>query len=1529
MSTEDRGRPARRKAWRWGKRIGLGFLGFIVFVVAAVLVVMHTGWGRSVMRKQVEARMNAMFTGGASIGSLEGSPLGEMVIRDVVINGPDKRPTITIRRLRLDLGVLALVSQQMRLKGVHAEDVDVDLRRDPDGTLQINRLVKPGPKSGWALQIPDIQVKRGHVRYDSGTEIMNFDDISIAADAYMPTSEPLEANLLVHGRWRERGEGIWVDAVVRDGWEMLSVPSLIARVGDVSVVAAGFRMVKPQPVGFLRTRPRPIQLSGIVAVGATTAAVAKLVPGVELPADLNLAVTVGPSSVPARHHVTVVGTVDDEPILAGVDADLGATRASGFLATGVLDVTKLSGGRLEGTAATFITFDGSPGERGALPSGTAIIHTSGKLAGKLADIPAAHATVALTSRGDRASTTIAVAGTGVSAQITAQIKKLGEVITLERSTVVASVRDPSRATSGKAPVHGALEVKLSAAGALAPRPDLAIEGRVVGRRLRAKDLSIRSLELGIAAKHIPEHPTGRLQLEARDVVQQDMVLRELELNAANRDDGKIVVTVRSKPKQAPWLVEADAIVDPIAGPGDVVMIDLQRHRVRAGNGAEWTGTTGQIAIGSERIDVRELTSASKAAKLAIAGHYHRVGSEKGDLKAKIDLEAFALDNLDKGYAGSLDAHIDLSRTNGRLAGTAELDAKGIALSPDVVTFDAEAKLVAGPDKFAVQARAWSPRLGTATFAVDIDAPKDVTNVEGWKHMHRDTIRSGRITLEKLDVAKLAGLANRPGRYSGTIDGDIQISARSTGGLIQIRDLMAPALRSLGPLSANLHVSQSGPDELTPMLVATIDDRQVSGKPVAKPLAKIDAQARLAMPGHLFDPDAWKQLGRGALKGASIRVEDVLIEPALLDRFKITTNFRGRASMVAELAEAARSAKVGVSVRDLRGSPVSQPVAIDFMAAIDNAATTATMTMQSMPGAIVNRATTAAIYKQPVKLLVLDARIPLTMAELEAEPQAALAKRLVMTATLPNVPAPLVMAVFGRTEIVGGTLSGTIDVAGTIGDPTIRARLAGAGLAVPPGPRNRPIKVIKRIALDASWDGVVGKLEVDGTQDRGTLHLLAAGNPRELGAATVSLEAKQFDLEPLLAFAPGPAGGAAGRLDANVKVTGLDPQTAKIRGELHLREARLPLAPQVGTLQRGKIDVVVGDSTVKINVDGKLGEGSVSAIATLGIRGATPTGGTATVKLRRVSPIGVIEPRVSADITAKLSKTDEAWVADVAVRNGVIKVPSGRGEQLKPIGAPSDMRFVTGAKKITERPMERRRPDRPAFIARLRLYSTYVESDEIRGLVKGSVELTSDAEAVGIVGKIEADRGNLDLFGRRYQLDRASVRWDGSTDPLLDVQITHDFPEVTTVTQVRGRASKPELLMTSSPGGYSQGQLLGFLLGGEPQGQPADGNPRDKASQAGASFVANQIGGYVKDALPIDLDVLRYESATSDSGAAITVGTWITRSLFVAYRRRIEARPDENAGEGEVEYWLARRLVVEGIVGDRGFNGVDLLWRKRY
>ncbi len=78
---------------------------------------------------------------------------------------------------------------------------------------------------------------------------------------------------------------------------------------------------------------------------------------------------------------------------------------------------------------------------------------------------------------------------------------------------------------------------------------------------------------------------------------------------------------------------------------------------------------------------------------------------------------------------------------------------------------------------------------------------------------------------------------------------------------------------------------------------------------------------------------------------------------------------------------------------------------------------------------------------------------------------------------------------------------------------------------------------------------------------------------------------------------------------------------------------------------------------------------MKAAGSIGLIGAAPTGGDLTLTLRKVSPIGAVEPVIDADVTAKLRKGQDRWIADVTVQNGSIVVPKGRGEKLKPIGPP--------------------------------------------------------------------------------------------------------------------------------------------------------------------------------------------------------------------------------------------------------------------
>src|SRR5512139_2201745 len=114
-----------RRALRWLIGIAGGLIGLVALVLVVAFIVFQTGWGRGVLKDQIQARMDKTFVGGARIGSIEGNQLGYLVLNDVLINGPDKQPAITIKRLTVKLPLLPLVSHELRVQKIIADDLDI------------------------------------------------------------------------------------------------------------------------------------------------------------------------------------------------------------------------------------------------------------------------------------------------------------------------------------------------------------------------------------------------------------------------------------------------------------------------------------------------------------------------------------------------------------------------------------------------------------------------------------------------------------------------------------------------------------------------------------------------------------------------------------------------------------------------------------------------------------------------------------------------------------------------------------------------------------------------------------------------------------------------------------------------------------------------------------------------------------------------------------------------------------------------------------------------------------------------------------------------------------------------------------------------------------------------------------------------------------------------------------------------------------------------------------------------------------
>src|SRR5262249_51739216 len=151
----------------------------------------------------------------------------------------------------------------------------------------------------------------------------------------------------------------------------------------------------------------------------------------------------------------------------------------------------------------------------------------------------------------------------------------------------------------------------------------------------------------------PSHPRGTAHVELDDLVRSDTQLGQLTVDASNHLDGTIAVELRSEPKFAPLVIEADALVHP----GTAIAIELERHHVRA-YGTDWIGTGGRVVIRPDAIEVRDLASSAGEQKLALAGTLHRAS---GDFDASAAIEHLSLGALRDGARGQLDGRVDVVR----------------------------------------------------------------------------------------------------------------------------------------------------------------------------------------------------------------------------------------------------------------------------------------------------------------------------------------------------------------------------------------------------------------------------------------------------------------------------------------------------------------------------------------------------------------------------------------------------------------------------------------------------------------------------------------------------------------------------------------------------------------------------------------------------------------------------------------------------------------------------------------------------
>ena len=1226
--------------------------------------------------------------------------------------------------------------------------------------------------------------------------------------------------------------------------EAIDVPFAIASYGDARVVAANVRIADGPIISGALTAYVPAAL--VKAFGSASG-------DLELPGDASIVASARPSG-----DIVLRGLVGRSELHVLANADLKKRSGRAIVAAVLPDVAAISRGKVSGEGTVVATVGGDENHAGGLISIVGSAEGNGGSALVLFDATREHATLLASVSGAPIAPKRRFKASRYSAVVSAELQGKDDHWNLVRSELVSNARDLE-------PMLGRLEAHLTASGPVYPARAVAIRGTVNGRGVVAKQASIARVRARIDALAENKRTSFNVQIDSHNIRKGAVVVPAATFAAHGARDGK-----------------------------GVIRIDLDRHRVRTADAKIWTGTGGHVTVTDDQITVDAVRTGTGKSQLTASATISRMSE---DFTAKARARDVSLALVDPKLAGEVDGDVEVARRGGKWKGGATINAHEVALpkqppapgSPGPaahpLAIDATLSVNVADRRITAHGNATNAKIGGATFDLDVIGPADITDPVAWKRVKRSSIKNIRIALSKIDANQLGA--------SGIADGEVAISGTNTHGNVAVRGVQTSA----GTVDSELVLAQDANGDI-----------RADGNVQLAGLDPVTVDALLAMPQHPFDPAAWKQLGRGTLRKATIEAKHIAFDPALAKRFGVTTTARGSLAATINIGPAATTADVIVDVHDLTGVQLGKPVDIHVTGGLDASGIHAEASA---------RADTVAVQLTAKTPLTLDAAIAGKARQTPVD----------VTVTVPNVSAREVGLLVRRNDVLGGVLGGTITFTGTIDKPSARAQLAVENLVIAAGISRKP-PMLEKLALDARWFGDRAELELTGFESGGrVLKISARGSNPEDAVATI--EAANFDLAPFAVFAPGQLAGARGIIGGVVKIKGFDPARGEVKGKLRITEGRFPISPEVGTLRDIDLDLTIKKQEIVALLSGRLGAGTIKGKAITRLTMGQPTAAELDLKLRRVSTSGVTQPIISADITGGFAAgPTKKWLGTLNVRNADVYVPPEAGSELLALGAPGDIIFVD-KKRVAPKPA-RRPPRNPWLHAKIDIGRTKIKVEDTDftfvGVASGQLKLAY-GDGIGIDGEIATETGRVDVVGRRYRFDHGLVQFDGSLDPRLDLQMVHDFPKdgFTLTADIGGRASAPDLRLSGDPGTRSQSQLLAILMGGD----PSEGDGGGAVAGGASAVFSSRLAKRLTKRLPIRLfDTFNYEAETISSSRAIKTGWQLNDDTYLFWRQRLEPRPDENPGEGVLEYQLSTSWLLEATGGQRG-GGADIMWRWRH
>lgn len=546
--------------------------------------------------------------------------------------------------------------------------------------------------------------------------------------------------------------------------------------------------------------------------------------------------------------------------------------------------------------------------------------------------------------------------------------------------------------------------------------------------------------------------------------------------------------------------------------------------------------------------------------------------------------------------------------------------------------------------------------------------------------------------------------------------------------------------------------------------------------------------------------------------------------------------------------------------------------------------------------------------------------------------------------------------------VKGNVSGEVSFGGIHEDARVKGMIDLDGLTV--GAARYPVG---RISIDAGGGALTAKArleQTDGFLDATARAGLTWGARLAPTVAfdqplQAKLVARGFRAAAIQPFVQSIVPSIDGRIDADASAV-LSPGQEKptLEGKVTIRDGTVQIVALGESLRRVTASAVMSpDGTIKIDdVFARGTQGELRADANVKLDGIRLASATANIRIPESAPLDLAPNghpigQLAGNIKVRASSRPDENATELVVEAPRLSVvlPQVTKRGLQRLGVKENIRVGTfrDPRTFVELPLEREdllprkhEEQREHIDVDVRLGRVEVaRGNQARIVLTGNPKVSFDDDGPKLTGQISAVSGWLDVQGKKFEIERGTVTFEGATPPNPIVVATAGWTAADgtrVYADFVGPLETGRLVLRSEPA-RPKNEILALVLFGSADGvnpaPPAVGSQTDGTAKAAVSLG----GGLAAQGLTEALDDLTGIQATARidttraSNPRPEVEFQLSPKVSIAFAHVLGtppvAAPDKNFAM--MEYRFHKNWSLETTVGDRGRAMVDAIWQKRY